>query len=95
MIANAKILDLRQTRDAPRWRNGDQLLAVFDCEVAGFRLGGCQLVQSSRGFLIAQPPKGVNRNERRAIEVIDPEIRAAMCSAARAAFLAIGGILAA
>lgn len=91
MPVDVRVIGLRLVESKP-WKDGDRLLASFDCDIAGFRLHGCVLIRSSRGFLIAQPPKGTTgRDQARAIEIVDPDVRAAMRDASHAAFLALGG----
>jgi hypothetical protein len=74
------------------WKNGDRLLACFDCEVRGFRLNGCLLIRTARGALLAQAPRGDNgRDGLRAIHIVDDALRSEMCAAAHGAYLALGG----
>ena len=74
------------------WDNGDKPLAFFDCEVRGFKLSGCILVRASRGFLLAQGPRGDSqRVGTRAIQIVDVGLRKALGEAAHRAFLALGG----
>jgi hypothetical protein len=77
---------------AEAWKNGDKLLAFFDIEANGFRIHECLLIRTSRGFLLAQPPRGDRRRgEGRAIEIADSALRAEIAATAHRAFLAMGG----
>lgn len=88
-----KITGLTVVTDAAKWKTGDKLIAKFNVEFAGLRLHDCLLIRASRGFLLAQVPRGVGRDEgKRLVEIIDPEIRKAMAAAAYAAFEALGGV---
>lgn len=75
------------------WKTGDKLLAFFDVEYSGIRIRECLLVRASRGFLLAQAPRGVRPEEgRRLVDIVDPEIRKAMAASAHSVFLAMGGV---
>ena len=73
-----------------RRKNGDRLLALFDVEMADFRLRQCSLLRTSRKFLLAQPPKLTDT--ARVIEILNPDIRRAMAEAAWIEFTRSGGV---
>jgi len=92
MPDTVKITGINLSDTTKIWANGDRPLAWFDCEVRGFRLAGCVLIRTSRGFLLAQAPRGDSGKEGvRAIQIADPAVREAMADAAYGAFTALGG----
>ncbi|KIZ43314.1 MULTISPECIES: hypothetical protein [Rhodopseudomonas] len=88
-----KITALEIIADPKPWRTGgDTLIAKFNVEYAGLRITNCLLIRVSRGFLLAQLPRGTGRDEgKRLIEIIDPEIRKALAESAYQAFTMLGG----
>jgi hypothetical protein len=78
--------------DRKAWDNGDRPLAYFDCETGGFRLHGCTLIRTSRGFLLAQAPRGESqRPGTRAIQIVDTDLRKGLADAAYSVFQSFGG----
>lgn len=93
MTETVKITAISVVTDQKPWKTGDKLLAFFDTEFDGIRLRKCLLVRTSRGFLLAQPPRGgVDRAVGRPVEIMDRDLRVQMAEAAHKAFVAIGGV---
>lgn len=70
------------TSPAP-WETGDKLLAHVDIEAGGFAIGGCLLIQRKRGDHYFQLPKIEGRSaDRRAVKIIDQDLRTALTCAA-------------
>ena len=91
MTDTIKVTGLSLANQKP-WDNGDRALAFFDCETRGIALCGCVLIRTSRGFLLAQGPRGDSqRVGARAIQIVDSALRKDLAAAAHRAFLALGG----
>jgi hypothetical protein len=89
-MTDVKIIGLFKV-EGPVWDNGDRLIAVFDCDVLGFRLKDCPLILTSRGFYLAQAPKGeCRRDGSRVITIIDANLRKAMAEVALREYQAMG-----
>ena len=50
MTDTVKITGINLADTSKPWDNGDMLRAHFDCEVRGFKLNGCLLIYTARGF---------------------------------------------
>lgn len=88
-----KITALTIVQDPQPWKTGDRLIAKFNVEYAGLRIRDCLLIRASRGFLLAQAPRGNRQDDGpRIMDIIDTEVRKAMAAAAHDAFLALGGV---
>ena len=89
-----KITGLNMARAEP-WKNGDRLLAHFDCEARGFAFFGCLLIKASRGtrgIYLAQLPRAENyRGEPRSVRIVDRDLQHQMADAAHQAYVAFGG----
>ncbi|KIZ38575.1 MULTISPECIES: hypothetical protein [Rhodopseudomonas] len=87
-----KITALEIIADPKPWKTGDKLIAKFNVEFAGLRMIDCLLIRASRGFLLAQVPRGTGRDEgKRLVEIVEPDVRVKMAEAAFAAFTILGG----
>lgn len=65
------------------WETGDKLLAHIDVEAGGFSFGGCLLIQRKRGDHYFQLPRIEGRSsDRRAVKIIDQDLRTAVTHAA-------------
>jgi hypothetical protein len=63
-------------------RNGDAVLARFDCEVEGIELDRVELVRTGCGLVIRPPRRGT----------LQPAAKAALANLALAAFITAGGV---
>jgi hypothetical protein len=88
-----KITSLTIVTNPKDWANGDTLLAFFDVEYAGIQMRDAMLIKGARtGQIIANAPRGENRDGERAIRIVDHEIKEAMTAAAHSVFVAMGGV---
>ncbi|SFP62967.1 hypothetical protein [Tranquillimonas alkanivorans] len=58
---------------------GNRLLATFDMQIAGMRIGGCVLVERADGRVIAHGPQGKTKSGHKAhVSVQDERLRKAI-----------------
>ena len=68
------------------------LIGFFDCQVGPFLLVGCSLLTTRKGLQV-NPPHVGGSGRRSHIAITDEGVRGAITARARAAFVALGGIL--
>jgi hypothetical protein len=69
--------------------SGFAIVAHFDCEVPGFRMSGCGLGRSARGWAVTPPRVRRGRYE---IRFNDRDLRSTILDAALTAYRAMGGV---
>lgn len=83
MTTHIRITGVSVCTTSATWETGDKLLAHIDVEAGGFALGGCLLIQRKRGDHYFQLPKIEGRSaDRRAVKIIDQDLRTAITHAA-------------
>ena len=92
MTEEIQITGLTRIQRQKENKDGNVILAFFDCETRGIGLFGCALVRTRSGGLVVWPPKlDVNHDSRRCIKITDDSLRHAMMLHAREAYRALGG----
>jgi len=92
MSHNLKITALI-IRDFDALPDGRRVLAHFDCELlfGALLIRGCSLVKTAKGGFTVWPPRAERNPVRSSVTIKAEALNAAMMSAAREAYRAMGG----